>query len=63
MNDNMLLSPEKCPKCGAIYYGLPECERCGWIDPSFKAWEEENKKWWKKHREKIQSSVTKVNEK
>jgi len=48
-----MLSPSKCPKCGAVYYGIPHCQECGWIDPDWEVYEKEMEEFWEKHKDDI----------
>ena len=55
---HLLLSPSKCPECGATYWGIPDCPECDWIDPDWKAYEEGVKRFWDEHRDEIQVSLS-----
>jgi len=56
---HLLLSPSKCPECGATYWGIPKCHECGWVDPDWKAYEEEMEQFWDEHKDEIQISKIK----
>ena len=57
----MKIDGRSCPKCGKLYFGLPECTKCGWRDEGFYAWCNKQLEICRELEKKYQSSVTKVN--
>ncbi len=52
---NLLMKPHKCPKCEALYWGVPECRKCDWIDPSWKVYTERMEAFWERHKDELET--------